>query len=423
MKKLTTIISAIVLSVLLTMPVHANGLSLNSVGSRALGMGGAFVGLANDGSAVYWNPAGLAGLGSRVYAYGTFIMPNGYYKAGTIDASLASNTYPAPGLFVNYTMDKMAFGLGVYVPAGLGAEWNTADLGYPAAANLELMSQIGVINISPAFAYQVTNKLSLGVAINISYAMFDMKQPAMQDVNGDGIPEFFQYDESSTGMGYGATFGLKYEFSEKFSFGATARLASKVSMSGTAKNNLFPALPNFPPVVVPGPGESDFDRDITWPMWISGGFAYKPNEKLTLVFDAQMSQWSELDELPTTYKDAYWDAAMSSSGQDKFVLKWEDAIQYRAGAEYMFSDAFTARVGYYYDPAPAPDETVNILFPSSTNNVVTGGFTYATGKLQIEAGAEYLIGTEREITQGAHNMGGKHLLNVFSFTVGFGYNL
>ena len=30
------------------------------VGARALGMGGAFVGVANDASAMYWNPAGMA---------------------------------------------------------------------------------------------------------------------------------------------------------------------------------------------------------------------------------------------------------------------------------------------------------------------------------------------------------------------------
>ena len=30
------------------------------VGSRAMGMGGAFVATANDASAMYWNPAGIA---------------------------------------------------------------------------------------------------------------------------------------------------------------------------------------------------------------------------------------------------------------------------------------------------------------------------------------------------------------------------
>lgn len=423
MKKLSGIISAVLLSAILSMPVFANGLSLNSVGTRALGMGGAFVGLANDGSAIYWNPAGLAGLTSRVYLYGTGIMPSGSYNGGNIDASMVNNIYPAPGFFFNYTMNKLAFGLGVYVPAGLGAEWNTADFGYPASANLELMSQIGVVNISPAIAYQLTEKLSVGLAVNISYAMFDLKQPVMQDVNGDGVPEFFQYDESSDGLGFGATFGLKYDFSPKFSAGAAVRLSSKVSMSGTSKNNLFPALPNFPPVVVPGPGESEFDRDVTWPMWIAGGIAYKPNDKLTLVFDAQMSQWSELDELVTFYKDAYWDAAMSQNDGNKFILKWEDKIQYRAGVEYTFSKSFTGRLGYYYDPAPAPDETVNVLFPSSTNNVLTGGFSYTTGKFLIEGAAEYLYGAERDIIQGDHNIGGKHQLDVFSFSVGFGYTL
>ena len=63
----------------------ANGLSLNSIGPRALGMGGAMVGLADDPTAIYWNPAGLAGQNSSLYAFGTDIIPFGTYDANSSD--------------------------------------------------------------------------------------------------------------------------------------------------------------------------------------------------------------------------------------------------------------------------------------------------------------------------------------------------
>ena len=42
----------------------------NLVSARSAGMGGAFVGLANDGSALYWNPAGLGQLRVREFSFG-----------------------------------------------------------------------------------------------------------------------------------------------------------------------------------------------------------------------------------------------------------------------------------------------------------------------------------------------------------------
>ena len=51
------------LPVLLTLaiPVQAPAQIVEAVGSRALGMGGAFVAVANDSSATWWNPGGLGG--------------------------------------------------------------------------------------------------------------------------------------------------------------------------------------------------------------------------------------------------------------------------------------------------------------------------------------------------------------------------
>ena len=39
------------------------------VGTRALGMGGAFVAVADDPSAVYWNPAGLPRMGASTWGW------------------------------------------------------------------------------------------------------------------------------------------------------------------------------------------------------------------------------------------------------------------------------------------------------------------------------------------------------------------
>jgi hypothetical protein len=51
---------ALILPGALAVALSASAQSIDTVGTRAKGMGGAFVAVADDASAVYWNPAGLA---------------------------------------------------------------------------------------------------------------------------------------------------------------------------------------------------------------------------------------------------------------------------------------------------------------------------------------------------------------------------
>ena len=55
------VLASFFMAMILGLPLDAGAQSTESVGTRAQGMGGAFVGVADDASAVYWNPAGLAG--------------------------------------------------------------------------------------------------------------------------------------------------------------------------------------------------------------------------------------------------------------------------------------------------------------------------------------------------------------------------
>ena len=53
--------SLLALGVLLLQPIPAMAQQFDAVGTRAQGMAGAFVAVADDASATWWNPAGLGG--------------------------------------------------------------------------------------------------------------------------------------------------------------------------------------------------------------------------------------------------------------------------------------------------------------------------------------------------------------------------
>ena len=85
----------------LSAPGVTNAQSFDVIGSRAAGMGGAFVGVADDASAVYWNPAGLAGGSyfSLVLDGGTReAIPDGTVRGSKQSTFLLAASMPALGL-------------------------------------------------------------------------------------------------------------------------------------------------------------------------------------------------------------------------------------------------------------------------------------------------------------------------------------
>ncbi|MCD4818781.1 MAG: outer membrane protein transport protein [Candidatus Cloacimonetes bacterium] len=414
--------------------LFGNGLSLNSIGSKALGMGGAFVGYANDATAIYWNPAGLAQQNSSLKFALSDIVPYANYEADgsdygypaqafSIKSETKTNHYFNPNLFFNYRKDKMAFAFGIYIPAGLGTEYNGKDLASLTEndESIEWMSKIGAVNFSPAFAYQIHEKLSLGIAGNMYYALFEMKRlGGSADTNGDNIDEAFQYSEESTGIGMSATLATKFDITEKISIGLTYRIPTKVTLEGEAVNKFMPIAATS--MQTTAPEISEFERELTWPGWFAAGIAFRAMDKLVFTFDAQLSQWSELDKLITEFDDTVWNQLAIASEENEFVLLWEDKTQIRFGVEYGINESWDIRCGYYYDPAPAPDETLNILFPSSTNNVLTSGFGYDFGKFSTDFGIEYLFGAERKVVETDDNMPGIHQMNILAYSLGINYN-
>jgi long-chain fatty acid transport protein len=402
--KRKTIFAAVAALLAVGPPSFANGLNLNGLGARAAAMGGAYVGLANDFSSVYWNPAGLAQIKSRTFGfYGTDIMPSGSYNLTPafpgsgpltlVDAKTSVKHYLGfLACYIHPITSDLVAAIGVYTPSGLGSMWNGEDMGNISGGSqtLDWSSKVGLITIAPSIAYKISDRLSIGASLNINYGMFDLamyagKVPEALLPNAD----LGQYSESETGWGLGATIGLQFKPSEMISIGAVLRTASQVSFSGQAEMSNLQLL-GFS-------STSDMERTVTWPMWLAAGVAFRPLDALILTADLQYTNWKKIDRIRTTYTDTIWNLLMTSSGKDVMPLLWRDAVQIRVGAEYRLSPGFVLRGGYYSDPSPAPDQTLNILLPSYDFNGLTIGAGYQTGGLSLDFGLEVLLGRQRSV--------------------------
>lgn len=431
MKKERSVLFALLLFLGLSSLALANGLNLNSLGSRALSMGGAFVGLADDYSAIFWNPAGIAQFKTKYFGfYGTDIIPKGTYlfqvpsPAGLltlVDAKTETKHYLS-GLAAYYhpINEYLVAGIGVYVPSGLGAAWNGDDF-TPVTNNTSYMweSRVGMVTIAPAVSYKINEIVSVGASLNINYGMFSIKTHAGNIDNFD----LGQYEESLNGWGIGATFGVLVKANEMLSFGATVRTPSKVKLDGNVNiSNIDLLGPNYKT-------QSAAERDVTWPWWIAGGAAFRPMDDLILTADLQWTQWSKVDEFVTRYKDPYWNLMMTASGQNIRPMKWKDTLQIRFGAEYRLYQNVAIRGGYYYDPSPVPAKTLNALLPSFNFNVITLGVGYSLNGLVMDFGFEMLFGKKREVNYAnwlfdpnyACSMPGVYDMNVYVPNISISY--
>jgi len=404
MKKALSVFLCLVLLPALAL---ANGLNLNSLGSRALAMGGAFVGLADDFSAIYWNPAGMSQFTTKTFGfYGTDIIPQGTYlleiptPIGTLTAvdakSMSKHYLSGMAAYYHPLGEKIVAGIGVYVPAGLGSAWDGDDFlfaTYPFMRSYEWTSRVGLVTIAPALSYKLSDMFSVGASLNVNYGMFDLKRWAGAAVLPPLLPDpgldLGQFEMSMTGWGIGATIGVLFKPSDMISVGATLRTPTKIPFKGETSIANLSSL--GPPIT------SDVEVSITWPLWVAVGVAVRPIPNLTVTGDLQYSQWSVVDKITLDYADTLWQAFMSVGDKDVIPLRWEDALQIRFGAEYRLNESLALRGGFYVDPAPAPDQTMNVLLPNYDFNVITLGVGYALDSLNIDVGIEYLMGKERNI--------------------------
>ena len=300
-------------------------------GARAGGYGTAFVAVADDLTAIYYNPAGLA------YQENTQVMASLFYidypatASEKTAANYGSDKYstnaavPFIGFSTKFYYDTV-IAAGVYVLGGGGGKLKNT----PAVIEkVEGQQSYMVYNIS--LAKQVTDKFSVGVGFDA--IQFQDKLVAKAPLMGVDI------DYNRSAFGFQGDIGLMYKPTEKFSTAFVLRSGSYVD------------VPNEPYSSNPS-----FAKEVCYPLVWEFGFAYDLFDNFTFAASISENKTSWTSE------------------------RYHDIFQYRVGTEYRATEKLALHLGFFSDPNLIKDEYRNTY---SLTNLDMYNMKYLT------AGVEY----------------------------------
>ncbi len=395
--------------------LYSNGFNRFGNGSKAIAMGGAFVGLADDHSALFWNPAGLTQLHDNslsIYSATDFISGCSYKLTKNsliIDALSVPRPYISRGLSYFNKSKKWAIG-GAYTSTGFDVEWRGSELQWLNNGKPFEWETIGKINaFSVGCAYELSDIFSIGAAIDANHWFFRLYMPDIPQ--GDRQYHLGQYRENTKGWSFASTLGLFFKPCNRFSAGLTLKFPIfKLNGEGRATlSEVHPFDPNMPPA-------SGAKRTIDFPLWVGFGIAIEPLDDLILTADIQYTKWETIDTIQMEFREPKWKVFQTDYN---FKLEWKDSFQLRFGLEYDRLKMVTFRLGYYHDPNPGPKMSQTILLPVHKFDIITGGLSVIVPNcMTIDFGVAYGIGkkvvvSESDLNKGYPGMEGTHTLKGF----------
>ncbi|PWT82449.1 MAG: hypothetical protein C5B57_08660 [Blastocatellia bacterium] len=393
----------IVLSCGVAAPVWAQGYSLYQQGSCAMGRAGAGVASpCDDGSAIFFNPAGLASARATILSVGaTAVPPRGTFTddIGKVSALNTSTTFAPTIYFARPVGRRLTIGAGMFAPYGLASDWPAASEG----RFIGYYSSVKSVYVQPTVAMQLSDRIQIGAGFDITYLSVELKNRLdlasvpMPGAAGAtfqvlGVPsgtDFADLDLTGSGTTIGGHFGVIANASKRVSLGArylmrqtshikNGQLATSEIPTGLALRSALPGMPAGTPidtVITPqftaghALASQSATTSLPLPDQLVMGTALRATRQLTLFADYQFTNWSLFNEL-----DIHNQVAPETTLPQKFV----NTHGVRVAGEYELARAITLRGGFDTYTAAAPDESVTPVIPDAPRREYSVGATIRT---------------------------------------------
>jgi long-chain fatty acid transport protein len=349
--------------------LQAAALDNTRMGAKANIMGRAFTGLADDPSAVFYNPAGLVFQreGVSLQSYGVYTRTSLWYygpEADTVSGSTekadtvsrSTEKVIQPEIFINYHDGDIAFGLGVYTPYGSNAFKYDSVHSVPGRS---IEQNFSLTAMSASFAYRLADVFSLGLSLSAYHGRY-----AYSGLNLFGDPGNQKHDFSGM-AGVGGNIGALFKANDALSFGLTLKAPVKVSIGGDAS---FTAAGVGTDVYT---GRAEF----TTPLYITFGTALHTNPQgtLTLTFDFNYAFYSKLKNYTFILRDVQNPGATTVKNKE---TGYTDAVYAAIGIDGRASEKLSVRGGIHYAPTATSDE--GLTWSCDLSRITEGfGLAYA----------------------------------------------
>ena len=390
------------------------GFSIFEQGAKATGMAGAFVATADDPSAIFYNPAGLAQQRElSVLAGATLINftneftgdPNSLYTAGA-EGKYDRHTFAPPNAYAVVPIgSNLTLGVGVFAAWGLRTDWQDPWVGRFISRDADLKTT----SFQPTIAWQTSSgSLAIGGGVEYRRARVILNQ---------NIPLPFPNLASDYGDDIGWNLGVLFKPSERFRIGASYRSDMDIELEGDADFTQI-STGNAQLDAVVGqtfPQDDTISTTFPFPAVAAAGIAFSPSDRVDIEFDVTHMTWSRFEALAVNF---------TNQPARNFVRpqNWDDSSAYRLGANIVATPNWDVRLGAVYDENPQPVESVSPLLPDSDRIGATFGAGFHSGPFIVD-GSAFILHFKDRSTEGRNPEGfdGTYETDAVLWSLNLGY--
>lgn len=401
MPRLGRLLGITTLALLAAAPARPAGFEGPETGIKAMGMAGAFTAQANDPTAIFYNPGGLALFkkGKLTAGFAAFNHNESQFQGlspgigtGTVGEQDQFYTWPVHAFAVKPLGPKLKLGLGVSSPYAFKNQWANPDNTFPGRF-LSKSSELQTYDANTTLSWQATPNLGLGVSAiyRNSKLSHSYNISGFNPATGTTVDTGSLATETDFNGALGGQIGLLQKIGKAFSWGFVFRSPIDVDQTGagritqiTTGNAQLDALNR---ATIPYDTDLPLLTRISYPASANLGIAISPTEKLLIETDVDWNGWSHSDgigiDFPTHVR-------FSTDPQ----AAYEDAMSYRLGLRLGIGKGMQLRFGYAFEETPQPATELSPFLPDANRSIVSAGF----GRDWLDIAFQY-VAPENRITR------------------------